>query len=69
MKKLIWNTDPAASGTRERCLTDDGFDLQVYEDGEWSVYNLPVHSNQCHGQEKDIESGKEKAIKVYLAMR
>jgi hypothetical protein len=67
---MNWYTGSCVSGFCERCLTEDSFDLQVEENGHWSVYNLrDLKRSYAHGVEPNVKAAQEIAIKVYEIFR
>ena len=63
---IEWDRDPAASGWRSRAFLDDGWQLIVYDEGDWSIRknNEPL----IQGKETSAAAGKARAIKIHAAL-
>jgi hypothetical protein len=62
----VWYRDHAASGWRFRMWLDDGWELVVYDEGDWHISHQ--HAPVVSGEELTDAAGKARAIKVHRAL-
>jgi hypothetical protein len=62
-----WDRDGAASGWRWRLFLGT-WELMAYDDGRWEARHTPSCRTLAHGEEKDGEAAKQRAMKVHAAL-
>lgn len=70
---LVWEFDPAASGSRRRAFIDASIgepaELIAYSDGTWYL-RLPQrrYPSGANGAERDLAAAQRRVFRVWVAM-